>query len=122
MHWRRKWHPTQVFLPGESQGWQSLVGCRLWGRTESDATEATQQQQQQPPKMQDNRFIVYPACGTLLLLPSETYPSIMVFQSHGPDLGDFFLPKTHSPLYLLGHFQFILHTPLTSSKWTLLTA
>ena len=41
MHWRRKWQPTPVFLPGESQGWQSLVGCRLWGRTESDTTEAT---------------------------------------------------------------------------------
>ena len=27
-------------LPGESQGWRSLVGCRLWGRTESDTTEA----------------------------------------------------------------------------------
>ena len=35
-----------VFLPGESQGWWSLVGCRLWGRTESDTTEPTQQQQQ----------------------------------------------------------------------------
>ena len=30
--WRRKWQPTPVFLPGESQGWGSLVGCRLWGR------------------------------------------------------------------------------------------
>ena len=30
-----------VFLPGESQGRGSLVGCRLWGRTESDMTEAT---------------------------------------------------------------------------------
>ena len=40
-HWRRKWQPTPVFLPGESQGWGSLVGCRLWGRTESDMTEAT---------------------------------------------------------------------------------
>ena len=39
MHWRRKWQPTPVFLPGESQGWESLVGCRLWGRTESDMTE-----------------------------------------------------------------------------------
>ena len=38
---RRKWQPTPVFLPGESQGWGSLVGCRLWGRTESDTTEAT---------------------------------------------------------------------------------
>ena len=46
MHWRRKWQPTLVFLPGESQGWGSLVGCCLWGRTESDTTEATQQQQQ----------------------------------------------------------------------------
>ena len=41
IHWRRKWQPTPVFLPGESQGQGSLVGCRLWGRTESDTTEAT---------------------------------------------------------------------------------
>ena len=34
-------------LPGESQGQGSLVGCRLWGSTESDTTQATQQQQQQ---------------------------------------------------------------------------
>ena len=33
IHWRRKWKPTPVFLPGESQGRGSLVGCRLWGRT-----------------------------------------------------------------------------------------
>ena len=45
MRWRRKWQPTPVFLPGESQGRGSLVGCRLWGRTESDTTEVTQQQQ-----------------------------------------------------------------------------
>ena len=31
MHWRRKWQPTPVFLPGESQGWGSLVGCHFWG-------------------------------------------------------------------------------------------
>ena len=30
-----------VLLPGESQGRGSLVGCRLWGSTESDTTEAT---------------------------------------------------------------------------------
>ena len=35
MLWSRKWQPTPVFLPGESQGQRSLVGCRLWGRTES---------------------------------------------------------------------------------------
>ena len=40
--WRRAWQPTPVFLPGESQGQGSPVGCRLWGRTESDMTEVTQ--------------------------------------------------------------------------------
>ena len=40
MHWRRKWQPTPVFLPGESQGRGNLVGGRLWGHTESDTTEA----------------------------------------------------------------------------------
>ena len=29
---RGKWQPTPGFLPGESQGWGRLVGCRLWGR------------------------------------------------------------------------------------------
>ena len=52
MHWRKKCQPTPVFLSGESQGRGSLVGCHLWGRTESDTSEVTQQQQQQ-------RFIVY---------------------------------------------------------------
>ena len=41
MHWRRKWQPTPAVLPGESQGWGSLVGCHLWGHTELDTTEAT---------------------------------------------------------------------------------
>ena len=41
IHWRRKWQPTPVFLPGESQGRWSLVGCPLWGHTELDTTEAT---------------------------------------------------------------------------------
>ena len=40
-HWRRQWQPTPVFLPGESQGLRSLVGCHLWGRRELDMTEAT---------------------------------------------------------------------------------
>ena len=41
------WQPTPFFLPGESQGRESLMGCHLWGRTESDTTEVMQQQQQQ---------------------------------------------------------------------------
>ena len=39
VHWRRKWQPTPVFLPEESQGRGSLMGCHLWGHTESDTTE-----------------------------------------------------------------------------------
>ena len=41
IHWRRKWQLTPVFLPGESQGLGSLVGSRLWGRTELDVTDVT---------------------------------------------------------------------------------
>ena len=37
--WRRKWQPNPVFLPRESHGWRSLVGCSPWDRTESDMTE-----------------------------------------------------------------------------------
>ena len=41
MPWRRKWQPTPVFLPGESQGRGSVMGCCLWGHTESDTTDVT---------------------------------------------------------------------------------
>ena len=41
MHWRRQWQRTPVFLPGESQGQGSLVGCRLWGHKQLDTTEST---------------------------------------------------------------------------------
>ena len=44
-HWRRKWQLTPVFLPGESQGQRSLVGCHLWGLTELDTTEVSVKQQ-----------------------------------------------------------------------------
>ena len=47
MHWRRQWQPTALFLPGDSQGRGSLVGCRVWGRAEWDMTGATQQQRRQ---------------------------------------------------------------------------
>ena len=39
MHWRRKWQPTPVFLPGESQEQSSPLGCHLWGCKELDTTE-----------------------------------------------------------------------------------
>ena len=37
--WRRKWHPTPVFLPGEAHGQRSLAGYSPWGHKESDLTE-----------------------------------------------------------------------------------
>ena len=38
-HWRRKWQPTPVFLPGESHGRRSLVGWSPWGHEESNIAE-----------------------------------------------------------------------------------
>ena len=52
-----------MFLPGESQGRGSLVGCRLWGRTESETTEVTQQQQQQ--QQQGTRIPQAPHCSQI---------------------------------------------------------
>ena len=39
MHWRRKWQPTPVCLPRESQGQGGLVCYSPWGCKESDMTE-----------------------------------------------------------------------------------
>ena len=59
MHWRRKWQPTPVFLPGESQGLENLVGCRLWGHAKSNTTKATQQQQQHRPHIPGSYAILF---------------------------------------------------------------
>ena len=69
MHWRRKQQPSPVFLPGESQGRWSLVGCCLWGRTESDTTDATQQQQQQQQQQHRYRAGPWAELGQLWFLP-----------------------------------------------------
>ena len=37
--WRRRWHPTPVFLTGKLHGRRSLVAYSPWGRKESDTTE-----------------------------------------------------------------------------------
>ena len=49
--WRRKWQPTPYSCLENSKVWGSLVGCHVWGRTESDTTDVTQQQQQQQQKV-----------------------------------------------------------------------
>ena len=123
MHWRRKWQPTPVFLPGESQGWGSLVGCRLWGCTESDTTAVTQQQQQQPVPhiscelVRSRDMIHFQIFGkntigdtrTCLIYHIRThiksgcptykvmFKLIITFKCCQPDL-----PSDHSPLFIQG--------------------
>ena len=43
--WRRQWQPTPVFLPGESHGQRSLVGCSPWAYKVSDSSEQLSTQQ-----------------------------------------------------------------------------
>ena len=62
---RRQWQPTPVLLPGESHGQRSLVGCSLWGRTESDMTEATWQLGMGLERSEDDNLIE-PFCSVLL--------------------------------------------------------
>ena len=73
MHWRRKWKPTPVFLPGESQGRGSLVGYHLWGRTESDTTEVTQQTVFGVPVRCGTLY--FPLYGPLIICPVHPFPS-----------------------------------------------
>ena len=84
-HWRRKWQPTPVFLPGESQGRGSLVGCCLWGCTESDTTEATQQQQQQ--QQQFFAITESPEILIILTLHKTSQCSTTLMTLCGADLG-----------------------------------
>ena len=95
-HWRRQWQPTPVFLPGESQGWRSLVGCRLWGRTESDTTDVPWQQQQQQCKANEWRFLYH-------LKTLRTWRKCVFLNLTGSSLhtwsvnSDFSLLTNHSP-------------------------
>ena len=74
---RRRWQPTPVFLLGESQGWGSLVGCHLWGHTESDMTEVMQQQQQH---RHEEFFFTY---GGSIILFSDRADSILRVDDEG---------------------------------------
>ena len=78
MHWRRKWQPTPVFLPREAQGRGSLVGCRQWGRTESDTTEATWRQQQQQQRVYVKPNLPFP--------PTLPFPALCPHVTCGHDL------------------------------------
>ena len=103
MHWRRKWQPTPVFLPGESQGRGSLVGCHLWGLTESDTTEATQQQQQQATlKQQQQPYQIENGYVPTLFLTRRGSPTLYFIQSYP---GSRSLPKSQGfqgPIFCRG--------------------
>ena len=93
VHWRRKWQPTPVFLPRESWGQGSLVGCRLWGRTDSDTTEVTQQQ---------HTYISF-----LLSHPPPNTPSLLYRSSQSTELsslcytaGSHLLSSLHMVVYI----------------------
>jgi len=43
--WKRRWQPTQVFLPGKFDGQKILVSYRPCGHKELDTTLAIEQQQ-----------------------------------------------------------------------------
>ena len=57
VHWRRKWPSTPAFLPGESQGWGSLVGGCLWGHADLDTTEVIWQQQQHDKSVWESKIL-----------------------------------------------------------------
>ena len=70
MHWRRKWQPTPVFLPGESQGWGSLVGCHLWGhRVEHDWSDLAAASVQKTMRL----FVIKTRCTQVLSNSEVTY-------------------------------------------------
>ena len=87
MHWRRKWQPTPVFLPGESQGRGSLVGCCLWGRTELDTTEATQKQQQQQQRQTGREHIQFYS-NSIIFFQDFFSPSFLHPQMSLPQNGE----------------------------------
>ena len=99
MHWRRKWQPTPVFLPGESQGQWSLVGCRLWGRTvRHDWSDLAAAVQPSPPS----------SCRNVSLSQKET---LSIWEVHNSLL--LLAPGNHYSNFCLSAFDHLG----TSYKW-----
>ena len=92
MHWRRKWQPTPVFVPGESHGRRNLVGYSPWGRTELDTTEATWQQQQQPYIYICNTFWVYTHSLSFMRISPLAFSYSMCFSVYSQVLADVISP------------------------------
>ena len=80
MHWSRKWQPTSVFLPEESQEQGSLVGFHLWRHTESDTTEVTYQQQK-------HTYFCFPGSSVVKNLPANA-GDVGLIPGSGRSLGE----------------------------------
>ena len=78
-----KWKPTPVFLPGESQGWGSLVGCHLWGRIESIWTRL----KQLSSSSSSSALGLNVSCNVFLFLTAPLYLYVIFLSPH--------LPSTH---------------------------
>ena len=85
--WRRKWHPTSVFLPGESHGQRSLKGCSPWGHKEPDTTEQLSTHACTLPK-QRNRVRLLSWCS--LAADAIIHIPLLLLLS---------CPSFHAPLY-----------------------
>ena len=96
LHWRRKWQPTPVFLPGESQGRGSLVSCRLWGRTESDWSDAA------AAAAAAASYCLYQCCHVFTLSLFLTHKRVLLFYSDNSCLDLPILMDYH--IFLYYHF------------------
>ena len=123
--WRRRWQPTPVFLPGEPQERGSLVGCRLWGRTESDTTEATWRRRRRVLAVVNSAAVNTGVnVSFLVIVLSEYVPrsripgsygnSVLVFRGTSVPFSMVAAP-TYIPTYSVADFPFLhtLTSPLT---------
>ena len=74
MHWRRKWQPTPVLLPGKFHGWRSLVGHSPWGGKESGMTERLHFLSLSPLSESDSKHFLH-LLRLLILIPCHRTPS-----------------------------------------------
>ena len=117
MHWRRKWQPTPVFLPGESQGQRSLVGCRPLGRTEQQHGQGTLQH-----TWHILIFIIsckyqyYPIFQIRKLKPSHAFPQdhMVTGKMATKQILRIWLQRLYSVIYKVSHFWKVIQ-PLWAS-------
>ena len=107
MHWRRKWQPTPVFLPGESQGRGSLVGCRLCSRTVGHDWSDLAAAAAASPSCQGN--------WRLRTLMKPLFPHLYT-HIHTPCVPNF--PNITISWFMLGKIQYVLCINIIHSQVT----